>query len=505
MPSTPLVSVGVPVYNGAAYLDGALRALRSQTLTDLEIIVSDNASTDASPDIAHAHASEDARVYVHLEPENRGAAWNFNNTFALATGRYFTWAAHDDVCLPAYLERCVELLERDPEVVWCHARMTDVAPGQTSVDPAAIDSGDFLSYVDGTPMQRVERAVAPGHPKASRASASPVDRFAAVLYETVADGNWDVFGVARREVMARTGLQRPVYGADKAYVAELALHGRYAEVPEILFAGRVHAGGSGALATAEEQRRWIDMSSDNGALRDRFALLRAYVSAIRHAPIDVVARAQCVALLARYVLQPSKVTRVVSTVRSQQGAGGGYLPLLDEEGKAAPGSPTAPTSRPSSVGVHALEQRQDPDQPDDHRNPDGHDDGERSERRSQQARSDRVDGCVLDQHPCQRSLTPGGDELDPEDHGRGLHRADRDHGEQEPVLLEGDREQRYERVERPLGTERHGIDATQPQDGRNVEPRCSNRRAAVRRLRGANGFGAQHGAESVPDDHDGAG
>ena len=74
--SRPLVSLGVPVYNGEAYLEEALDSLRSQTVEDLEIVIVDNQSTDATIEIAEAAEAADPRVRVLRNPENLGAAGN---------------------------------------------------------------------------------------------------------------------------------------------------------------------------------------------------------------------------------------------------------------------------------------------------------------------------------------------------------------------------------------------------------------------------------------------
>ena len=56
--SRPLVTIGIPVFNGAAYLEDAIRSAMNQTFTDLEIVVSDNASTDSTPAILERLAGE---------------------------------------------------------------------------------------------------------------------------------------------------------------------------------------------------------------------------------------------------------------------------------------------------------------------------------------------------------------------------------------------------------------------------------------------------------------
>ena len=87
MTTAPLASVGLPVYNGEAHLAKALDAVLDQDLEDFEVIVCDNASTDATADIARDYASRDARIRYHRNPRNLGLAGNFNKAFQLANGQ----------------------------------------------------------------------------------------------------------------------------------------------------------------------------------------------------------------------------------------------------------------------------------------------------------------------------------------------------------------------------------------------------------------------------------
>ena len=94
----------------------------AQTFEDFEIIVSDNASTDGTAAIVERYAERDSRVRLLRQPQNVGAARNYNYTVELAKGEYFKWAAHDDLCAPTFLERCVGVLDSRPEVATCYTR-----------------------------------------------------------------------------------------------------------------------------------------------------------------------------------------------------------------------------------------------------------------------------------------------------------------------------------------------------------------------------------------------
>ncbi len=88
----PKVSIGLAVYNGEKYLGQAIDSILAQTFTDFELIISDNASTDRTPEICKKYAAQDARIRYHRNPTNIGGANNENQTFRMSRGEYFRWA-----------------------------------------------------------------------------------------------------------------------------------------------------------------------------------------------------------------------------------------------------------------------------------------------------------------------------------------------------------------------------------------------------------------------------
>jgi glycosyltransferase involved in cell wall biosynthesis len=101
----PRLSIGMPVYNGEAYIREAIESLLAQTFTDFELVISDNASTDATPAICRTYADQDSRVRYLRQSSNLGAAQNFR--FVLQAAReseYFMWAACDDTWSKNWIE-----------------------------------------------------------------------------------------------------------------------------------------------------------------------------------------------------------------------------------------------------------------------------------------------------------------------------------------------------------------------------------------------------------------
>jgi glycosyltransferase involved in cell wall biosynthesis len=210
----PTVSIGLPVYNAERYLKECLDSLLAQSFCDFEVVVCDNASDDNTAAIADDYARRDPRVRVYRADRNHGLAWNWNRAFALASGRYFKWAAADDVHLPHYLERTLEVLLVEPDAVLVHSRTVEV-------DEHGVEGPEVI--------------------KDLRTGGCDV---AARFHELTRKG-WpcvDVFGLVRAEVLAQTGLHGRYPRSDRALLAELGLHGRLVQVPEVLFHRREFAG-----------------------------------------------------------------------------------------------------------------------------------------------------------------------------------------------------------------------------------------------------------------------
>lgn len=114
---SPIVSIGLPVYNGERTVGGAIAAILSQSFADFELIVSDNASTDGTENICRAYAVSDRRVRYIRQSRNLGAAENFKFVLGQARGRYYMWAAGDDLRTVDFLAENVRILETHPEFV----------------------------------------------------------------------------------------------------------------------------------------------------------------------------------------------------------------------------------------------------------------------------------------------------------------------------------------------------------------------------------------------------
>ena len=113
----PLVSIGLPTYNGAATLTRALDALVSQDYPNVELIIADDASSDETPDICRRYAAAHPHIRFTSNPKNLGSYENVVQVLRMARGPYFVWASQDDYWAPQFLSKLVGRLEREPDAV----------------------------------------------------------------------------------------------------------------------------------------------------------------------------------------------------------------------------------------------------------------------------------------------------------------------------------------------------------------------------------------------------
>jgi glycosyltransferase involved in cell wall biosynthesis len=122
----PRVSIGMPVYNGEKYIRQALDSLLHQTFTDFELIISDNASTDATQQICLEYAAKDGRIHYHQNEVNINGIENFNRVLNLAAGQYFMWAAYDDKWEPAFISSLEQSLNANPGAALAFCRFVTI-------------------------------------------------------------------------------------------------------------------------------------------------------------------------------------------------------------------------------------------------------------------------------------------------------------------------------------------------------------------------------------------
>jgi glycosyltransferase involved in cell wall biosynthesis len=261
----PLLSIGLPVYNGERYLSKALDSLLQQDFRDFELIISDNGSTDRTETICGEVAARDSRIRYVRNDRNRGATWNFRNVIELAEGEFFKFAAYDDECYPTMLSRCMEvMLEGDASVALVYTRSE------------VIDENSNVVACDGSPKWDAV---------ATSAANAPA-RFRHVLWRALHGQAF--YGVMRSSFLRQL---RP-YGsvaADWVILAQLSMLGKIMEVPEILFRLRRHPTNSwNGQSTSQQVLAWHNPNSKKleKALPFRVAIVLEHLKSVCHLPLS---------------------------------------------------------------------------------------------------------------------------------------------------------------------------------------------------------------------------
>ncbi|MCW5652283.1 glycosyltransferase family A protein [Hydrogenophaga sp.] len=258
------VSIGLPVFNGEKYLPQTIESLLAQTFDDFELIISDNASTDRTAEICRAYAERDARVRYHRNEANIGLYRNFNRVFQLSSSAYFKWAAADDICGARLIERCVEVLDADPQAVLVYAKTV---------------------FID-----EQQRELVVDYPGWHLPSPDPVERMAFAIQA----GHWVTAceGLIRSSALRQTPLFPTYYGGDRALLCRLALFGTFQELPERLAFKRLHASNSTGHASD------ADWFPDKAAYQS-WTLYRDYLKIIAGSPFSLSQKTRLLKAAAR--------------------------------------------------------------------------------------------------------------------------------------------------------------------------------------------------------------
>jgi glycosyltransferase involved in cell wall biosynthesis len=281
---TPRLSIGLPVYNGERYLAEALDALLTQTFSDFEILISDNASTDRTADICAGYAERDPRIRWYRQPVNLGAAANHHFVVRHARGAYFKWASHDDLYAPDLLRRCVEALDERSGIVLAHA---------------------WEAFIDehGNVIQEVRYPLATDSP-------DPVVRFASLLNTSGGD---DFYGVMRTDVLRTVRRQDSYHNSDRTLMAEVALHGPFHQVPEVLYFRRDHPDRGERAPSVRARAAVLDPRRADPLRHPVVRLFTEYVagfvSAVSRSPLSTTQKVRCLSRLAFWLLMRLTIRR----------------------------------------------------------------------------------------------------------------------------------------------------------------------------------------------------
>jgi len=270
----PKVSIGLPVYNGEKFLEDAIDSILAQNFTDFELIITDNASTDQTENICKSYAAKDKRVRYIRNVKNLGLAKNFQLSYEQSSGKYFKWAAHDDTIAPDYLEKCVNILEKDESVVLCYSKTI-------LIDTDGNEIGKYKVTFENTLSSR------------------PQDRFKDLV--TISHWGSEIFGLLRSDVLRKTPLIAGFPGSDRTLIAELSLLGRFYEIPEYIFFSRSHSDRSIETGTVHSRGALFDPSKENVTIYPHWRQLLEYFKSVGKVQLSFYQRAVCYLHLVRSV------------------------------------------------------------------------------------------------------------------------------------------------------------------------------------------------------------
>jgi glycosyltransferase involved in cell wall biosynthesis len=200
--SNPSVNIGLPVFNGQEKVERALDSILNQTYRNIQVLISDNASTDNTQAICERICAEDERVFYVRQPVNLGPTANFNAVLDLARGDYFMWLGHDDWLSERFVEVCVKTLDENPDI--------------------SLACGEAVYYQDGDESHRGVVVQLPQE--------SPQERVTA-YYSLVAE-NGTFYGLMRREQLANREIGN-IMGGDWLVVASMAFLGKVVTLPSV--------------------------------------------------------------------------------------------------------------------------------------------------------------------------------------------------------------------------------------------------------------------------------
>ncbi len=265
--SQPLISVGLPVYNGENFISVAIESILAQTVSDLELIICDNASTDTTEQICRAYATRDKRIRYLRNDKNLGVSPNFNRAFREARGRFFKWITHDDAITPDCFEKTLAMLQARPDASLCHSRVRLID-----------ENGETIEYYD-TGLHHIGDA---------RQSV----RFGEMICKPHQCLECD--GLMPSEGIARTALYGSFPGADRALLTELALVGPILRVDEPLFLTREHSSRFRRTNTTPEARLAVyDTARSGQKTVGTWEMYRDYWRMVRDQVPDTRERRSC--------------------------------------------------------------------------------------------------------------------------------------------------------------------------------------------------------------------
>lgn len=207
----PAVCVGLPVYNGGNFLSQAIESILSQDFQDIELIISDNCSTDNTEEICLRYQKMDERIKYHRLEINLGALKNFLNVLGLSSAPYFMWTSHDDLRERLFINKCLDKIESDPSIA--------------------------LVYPRSKVLDNNSRFMGIANDHINTDQDNPIERFRHLIWEI---GMCNMFyGLYRTNIIKKARAWNESLFGDNLILAEISLLGKIVQIDDALFIRRL--------------------------------------------------------------------------------------------------------------------------------------------------------------------------------------------------------------------------------------------------------------------------
>lgn len=192
----PLVSIGIPTYNRSAYIRKSIESVLIQDYPNLEIIISDNASTDETEQICEEYSRQNQQIKYIRQPQNLGSFPNFRVVLQQASGEYFMWLGDDDWIDSNYISQCVQVLQDNPDYALVSGRARYIL-----ADDSLLYDGLRMNLLQDSPIERV------------------------ITYYSQVTDNGSFYGVMRRAQLAQIPVHKTM-GGDWLLIGAIAFFGK---------------------------------------------------------------------------------------------------------------------------------------------------------------------------------------------------------------------------------------------------------------------------------------
>jgi glycosyltransferase involved in cell wall biosynthesis len=243
-----LVSIGLPVRNAGDRIADVVRSVLAQEHANLELLITDNASTDDTEEVCRELARSDSRIAYHRQSQNIGLLNNFVYAIDQAAGTYFRWIGDDDRLEPDFASRCLGVFEADPRLVLV----------TTGISYTGGDGATATAAYAGTGLD----------------SDDPVERFDEMLH--LLNQSYllidPLYAMVRRETVAAIP-RRNMLREDEVFATKLALAGPWAHIPDVLAHRNWRSEKIGAIGQRLGVPAWQSRFSNTLAYREMLAWL----------------------------------------------------------------------------------------------------------------------------------------------------------------------------------------------------------------------------------------